>query len=70
MYGMKADKKLAPMKQTKGSGLGRRGYSAKLQSRPKSMGAQPIQPATLRLKTSKTAEKILVPKQETKSLGY
>jgi len=70
MYGMKADKKLAPMKQIKGSGLGRRGYSAKLQNRPKNMGAQPIQPATLRLKTSKTAEKILVPKQETKSLGY
>jgi hypothetical protein len=69
MYGMKADKKLAPMKQIKGSGLGRRGYSAKLQNRPKSMGAQPIQPAALRMKTGKASEKILVPKQELKSLG-
>jgi hypothetical protein len=69
MYGMKADKNIAPMKQIKGSGLGRRGYAAKLQKGPKSMSAQPIRPASLKMKTGKASEKILIPKQDLKSIG-
>jgi hypothetical protein len=69
MYGVKGDKNLAPMKQIKGSGLGRRGYATKLQKGPKSMSAQPIRPASLKMKTGKASEKILVPKQELKSIG-
>jgi hypothetical protein len=69
MYGMKADKNIAPMKQIKGSGLGRRGYAAKLQKGPKSMSAQPVRPASLKMKTGKASEKILVPKQDLKSIG-
>jgi hypothetical protein len=70
MYGMKGDKNLAPMKQIKGSGLGRRGYAEKLQKGPKGMSAQPIRPESLKMKTGKASKKILVPKQELKSIGY
>jgi hypothetical protein len=69
MYGVKGDKNLAPMKQIKGSGLGRRGYATKLQKGSKSMSAQPIRPASLKMKTGKASDKILVPKQELKSIG-
>ena len=69
MYGTKSSKKLSPMKQIKGSGLGRQGYSAQPPKAPKGMASQPIEPATLRMKTGKQSKKILVPKQETKSIG-
>ena len=70
MYGVKISKKLAPIKPVKGSGLGRQGYSTGLKSRPKFAEAEPIKSYKLQLKNSKASGKILVPKQETKRLGY
>ena len=69
MYGMKPSKKLPPMKPVSGSGLGRQRYSTPLQKRPKTMGAEPIRPAALKMKTSKASSKIFMPRQETKSIG-
>jgi hypothetical protein len=70
MYGTKSSKKFSPMKQLKGFGLGRQGYSAQPKKAPKGMAAQPTEPATLRMKTLKQSKTILVPKQETKSISY
>ena len=60
--------RLAPMKQLKGQGLGRRGYQDTLSARPKLKGAQSIEPKTLQMKKGLMGGKIKVQSQSLKGL--